>query len=144
MPINRKSLNMMGSSGTEMNKYSTEVKGDNYYGYSDGLHTIQVVYDQFVGRLRIQATLQLEPESTDWFDLVSGVSIYGSITDQTAAWNSDGYIQFNANDPGNGAQAYTFQGNFTHLRVYMDREHVGDGSTYDSSYGTIVRVILSA
>ena len=40
MPINRKSLNMMGSSGTEMNKYSTEVKGDNYYGYSDGLHTI--------------------------------------------------------------------------------------------------------
>ena len=137
MPINRRSINMLSASGTDMNKYSTEVKGDSYYGYSDGLHSLQVIYDQFVGRLRIQATLTITPETTDWFDIVP-------TTTAGTEFNALGYVQFNSNDPANLAECYTFTGNFTHIRVYMDREHVGDGSTYDSSYGQIRQVILSA
>ena len=137
MPINRRSINMLSASGTDMNKYSTEVKGDSYYGYSDGLHSLQVIYEQFVGRLRIQATLAITPESTDWFDIVP-------TTTAGTEFNSGGYVQFNSNDPANLAECYTFTGNFTHIRVYMDREHVGDGLTYDSSYGQIRQVILSA
>ena len=137
MPINRRSINMLSASGTDMNKYSTEVKGDSYYGYSDGLHSLQVIYEQFVGRLRIQATLAITPESTDWFDIVP-------TTTAGTEFNATGYVQFNSNDPANLAECYTFTGNFTHIRVYMDREHVGDGSTYDSSYGQIRQVILSA
>ena len=57
MPINRRSVTIMSASGTEMNKYSETVKGDSYYGFTDGLHTIQVTYNQYVGRLRIQGTL---------------------------------------------------------------------------------------
>jgi len=137
MPINRRSINMLSASGTDMNKYSTEVKGDSYYGYSDGLHSLQVIYDQFVGRLRIQATLAITPETTDWFDIVP-------TTTAGTKFNGLGFVQFNSNDPANLAECYTFTGNFTHIRVYMDREHVGDGSTYDSSYGQIRQVILSA
>jgi hypothetical protein len=137
MPINRRSINMMESTGTTMNKYSTEVKGDAYYGYSDGYHTVQVIYNQFVGRLRIQASLSLTPTDSDWFDLVP------SSTTGTE-FNALGYVQFNSNDPANRSEAYTFQGNFTFVRVYMDREHVGDGSTYDASYGQISKVVLSA
>ena len=137
MPINRRSINMLSASGTDMNKYSTEVKGDSYYGYSDGLHSLQVIYDQFVGRLRIQATLAITPEETDWFDIVP-------TTTAGTEFNALGFVQFNSNDPANLAECYTFTGNFTHIRVYMDREHVGDGSTYDSSYGQIRQVILSA
>ena len=127
---------MLESTGTTMNQYSTEVKGDSFYGYSDGFHTIQVIYNQFVGRLRIQATLDLTPEATDWFDIIP--------TSTGTEFNANGYVQFNSNAPGSTSEAYTFQGNFTHIRVYMDREHVGDGSTYDPSYGQINRVILSA
>ena len=137
MSINRRSINMLSASGTDMNKYSTEVKGDSYYGYSDGLHSLQVIYDQFVGRLRIQATLAITPEETDWFDIVP-------TTTAGTEFNALGFVQFNSNDPANLAECYTFTGNFTHIRVYMDREHVGDGSTYDSSYGQIRQVILSA
>ena len=144
MPINRRSINMLSATSTDMNKYSTEVKGDSFYGYSDGYHTFQVTYQQFVGRFRIQATLSLEPGDNDWFDIVADTSTYGSVTDQAVAYNPLGYIQFNANDPAQGSQAYTVQGNFTYVRVYMDREHIGDGETYDSSYGQIPRVILSA
>jgi len=137
MPINRRSINMMSTTSTTMNQYSTEIKGDNFYGYSDGLHTIQVVYDQFVGRLHIQATLSLEPSATDWFDIIP-------TTTAGTEFNPLGYVQFNSNNPADLSEAYTFTGNFTYVRVYMDREHVGDGSTYDSSYGQISRVVLSA
>jgi hypothetical protein len=137
MSINRRSITIMSASGTEMNKYSETVKGDSYYGYTDGFHTFQVTYNQFVGRLRIQATLLLDPQDGDWFDL------YPTQT-SGRAWNTTGFVQFNANDPGNGSEAYSFQGNFTFLRAYMDREHVADGETHDPSYGSIARVILSS
>jgi len=144
MPINRRSMIMFDASGTDMNKYGTEIKGDAYYGYSDGYHTLQVTYAEFVGRFRIQCTLSLEPTSTDWFDLVPDTTIYGSLTDQAVAYNPDGYIQFNCNDPSNLADCYTFTVNYTFVRCYMDRKHVVYISTYDSSYGQIRQVILSA
>ena len=61
MPINRRSIILLSATGTDMNKYSDEVKGDSYYGYTDGYHTVQVTYEQFVGRMRVQASLMLEP-----------------------------------------------------------------------------------
>ena len=136
MPINRRSVTIMSASSTDMNKYSETVKGDSYYGYTDGFHTVQITYNQYVGRLRIQGTLSLNPTSSDWFDIIT--------TTSGAAWNPGGYIQFNANNPADLSEAYSFQGNFTFIRVYMDREHVGDGATYDPSYGQVSRVILSS
>jgi len=137
MSINRRSVTILSATGTEMNKYSIEVKGDSYYGYTDGFHTIQVTYNQYVGRLRLQATLSLEPGVDDWFDIVPSDTLGTS-------FNEGGFVQFNANDPAQGSEAYSFSGNFTFIRVYMDREHVGDGATYDPSYGQISRVILSS
>lgn len=137
MPSKRRSITVMSASGTEMNKFSEAIKGDSYYGYTDGLHTFQVVYNQFVGRLRIQATLSLDPAEADWFDILP--------SDSTGRrFNSEGYIQWNANAPRSGSEAYTVQGNFTYLRIYLDRNHVGDGATYDTSYGQISQVILSS
>jgi len=137
MSINRRSVTIMSATGTDMSKYSTVVKGDSYYGYTDGFHTIQVTYNQFVGRLRLQATLVLDPEDADWFDIIPEASA-------GRTWNASGYVQFNANDPANASEAYNFTGNFTFIRVYMDRSYVGDGTTYDDSYGQISRVILSS
>ena len=137
MSINRRSLTLMSATGTTMNQYSTVAKGDSFYGYTDGFHTFQVTYNQYVGRLRIQATLAIDPTDSDWFDLVPD-------TTSGANWNPAGYVQFNANDPAEGSEAYSFQGNFTYVRAYADREHIGDGATYDSSYGQISRVILSS
>lgn len=142
MPVNRRSVTIMSASGTDMNKYSEQAKGDSYYGYTDGLHTIQVTYNSFVGRFRIQATLSLEPTEADWFDLV--IDPLSGLYPGSNPWNEDGYIQYNANAPASKSEAYTFKGNFAYIRTYMDREHVGDGTTYDPSYGSITRVILSS
>ena len=132
----------MGASGSEMNKYSEVAKGDSYYGYTDGLHTIQVTYSNYVGRFRIQATLSLEPTDDDWFDLV--IDPLNGLYPGSNPWNPAGYIQYNANAPGTKSEAYTFKGNFTFIRTYTDREHIADGVTYDSSYGQVSRVILSS
>jgi hypothetical protein len=142
MPINRRSVTLMSATGTEMNKISDIVKGDSYYGYTDGIHTIQVIYNQFVGRFRIQATLSLDPAENDWFDIVvdPNTGLYAGST----PWNENGYVQFNSMAPADNSQAYTFQGNYAYVRTKMDREHIGDGVTYDESYGQISRVILSS
>jgi hypothetical protein len=138
MAVNRRSVNILGSTGTTMNQSSNNVKGDSFYGYSDGWHTIQVVYNQYIGRLHVEATLSTDPAETDWF------GIKPSVTNGTEFSAGLSFVQFNSNDPGKGAEAYTFRGNFTYLRVRMDRAHVGDGTTYDTSYGSISKVILSA
>lgn len=137
MSVNRHSVTLMTASGTEMSKYSDDVKGDSYYGYTDGLHTLQVTYNQFVGRLRIQGTLSLSPTDNEWFDILPE-------TTAGTKFNPDGFVQFNADEPGNVSEAYTFKGNFAFIRAYMDRTHMGDGITYDPSYGQISRIIMSS
>lgn len=138
MPVNRRSINVLGSTGTNMSETSNNVKGDSFYGYSDGWHTFQVIYNQYVGRFHVEATLATEPGDNDWFE------IKPEVTNGTEFSAGESYVQFNSNNPGDGAEAYTFRGNFTYLRVRMNRSHVGDGTTYDTSYGTISKVILSA
>ena len=143
MPIHRRNATILESTGSNMNMTGMNVKADSYYGYVDGHHTIQLVYNNYIGRLKIQASLSLNPAETDWFD-IQETTVYGSVTDQTTGYNPAGYIQFNANDPANGSQAYSVTGNFAYIRVNMDRAHVGDGTTYDPSYGQITQAILSA
>ena len=143
MPIHRRNATILESTGSNMNMTGMNVKADSYYGYVDGHHTIQLVYNNYIGRLKIQASLSLNPAETDWFD-IQDTTVYGSVTDQTTGYNPAGYIQFNANDPANGSQAYSVTGNFAYIRVQMDRSHIGDGTTYDPSYGQITQAILSA
>lgn len=137
MPVNRRSVTLLSATGTNMNVISDPVKGDSYYGYTDGLHTVQITYNNYIGRIRIQATLMLDPAEADWFDIVP---------DNTTGtrFNSNGYVQFNADAPADLSEAYTFQGNYAWIRVYADRRHVADGVTYDESYGQISRAILSS
>lgn len=137
MAVNRRSVALMSHTNDTMNLISTAVKGDSYYGFTDGFHTIMVTYNQFVGRFHLQATLSLEPSEDDWFDVIPEET-------NGRRFNDKGYVQFNSNDPGLGSEAYSFRGNFTYVRVFMDRRHVADGVTYDPFYGAIDRVILSS
>jgi len=44
-----------------------QVKGDGFYGRSDGIHTVQYSLTEFVGSVIIEATLASEPVTNDWF-----------------------------------------------------------------------------
>jgi hypothetical protein len=49
---------------------SERAKGTGYYGSVKGLHTIQYsTANNFIGNIKMQATLVKEPAETDWFDI---------------------------------------------------------------------------
>lgn len=137
MSINRKSILLQASTGSTMNLTTEAVEGDSYYGYTDGIHTLAISYNEFVGRIFIQGTLSLEPTEDDWFTIQvqGGLPVVAGGYKQFPVSGTDGY---------SGVEAYTVEGNFTFLRVKMDRSYLGDGETYNSSYGSINYVRLSA
>ena len=56
---------------------SDRVKGDGYFGGSDGFHTVTYNTNQyFIGTATMQATLASEPVETDWFDVTNTSQVY--------------------------------------------------------------------
>lgn len=121
----RYSVEILGNTGSEMNKTGEKVKADSYYGYTDGIHTVSVNYTAFRGTLKLQGTLTLNPTEADWFTIREITKPVSGTTGVTLS------------------EAYTFTGNYVYLRVIMDRSAIGDGTTYDAGYGAIGRVLLN-
>lgn len=90
-------------------------KGDGYYGRSDGLHTVQIDLEGFIGRIEIQATLEIDPEDTDWFTVELGtgqqsVDTTGLISDYNLT-----YLEYIQNQTSN--KTYNFRGNYVWVRT---------------------------
>jgi hypothetical protein len=81
--------------------YSQPVKGDGYYGASDGLHTVMYTMDiNFIGTVTMQASLATSPVDNDWF----------YIKDVTSSYNTMSNLNFTQVD------YYNFTGNFVWVR----------------------------
>lgn len=137
MTIERKSILVQSSTGSEMHVTTDKVEGDGYYGYSDGIHTFAVSYNAFKGRLYVQGSLSLEPTETDWFNL----QVPGGRTPEQGGYKN---FPVTGTEGFTGVEAYTIEGNFTYLRVVIDRSALGDGTTYSTDYGSINYIRLSA
>lgn len=89
-------------------QYSQKVIGAGYYKNGAGLHTVIFEFDNFVGAVKIQATLASAPDNTDWFDV-----IYDSSDTVLTALDSTPLI--------NNA-ACTFTGKFVYIRAAFQLE----------------------
>jgi len=85
--------------GNSSTFYSDKQKGDGYYGYTDGLHTVAYYLSNFVGEITMQATLSKSPSDNDWFDVDNTTNSYDGSTAQTLQ------------------EAYNFTGNFVWVRA---------------------------
>ena len=92
---------------------SDPAQGDGYYNSGDGLHTIQFLFDNFKGSIFIQATLALNPEESDWFD-VRGFEDLSSF-DSTAHIDSK-YVNFYGNFVWIRAKGNLVQGTIREIR----------------------------
>lgn len=54
--------------------YSEKRKGAGYNKNNNGLHTAVFQFDNFVGTVKIQGTLELYPNDSDWVD-INGTTI---------------------------------------------------------------------
>jgi hypothetical protein len=95
---------------------SAPVKGDGYYGSSDGLHTVTYTLDTtFVGTVTMQASLATAPQESDWFNVAGTTSEYTVFSN----------LQFTQVD------YYNFTGNFVWVR---GRVQIASGSVQIISY----------
>ena len=65
----RRSIEILANTGSDMSKTGTKAKSDSYYGYTDGIHSVSIKYSQFVGTVKLQASLSLDPADADWGDI---------------------------------------------------------------------------
>ena len=80
---------------------SDRVKGDGYYGSSDGLHTVAYTCaPTFVGTITMQASLATAPSDTDWFTVPNTDVSYTVFNDRSTST----------------VDYYNFQGNYVWLR----------------------------
>ena len=102
-----------GSSTLIGNKF----KGDGFYGMSDGLHTFEISLTGFIGKIKIQATLALDPNEQDWFDTDIG---NGSQTmDTTGLIQSASKTTIEYTGAETSINAYNVTGNLVCVRAYI-------------------------
>lgn len=109
----------------EMSYTGDRARGDGFYGYSDGLHTVSFHVSNFTGRIWLQATLLENPTEDDWFNL--------------ALTTSTEYLQLNASSTTQGA---TFTGNFVYVRAVVDRTYLVDQNYDPAVHGVVDKVVL--
>jgi hypothetical protein len=119
------SSNIVLTNKNELTYTSDAVKGDGYYGFADGLHTMSFHVSNFTGRIHLEATIVEQPTENDWFPIDLD--------------NLAPYLQYTAETTTKGS---TFEGNFVYLRVKVDRAYLGAGSYDKALHGVIDKVVV--
>jgi len=89
---------------------STKVKGDGYFGNSDGFHTVAYNATQyFIGTITMQATLASEPAENDWFTVHDSTTTYTSMNLRTTST----------------VDLHNFTGNFVWVRGHVQIDEGG-------------------
>jgi len=122
MATNMSTVTMMIGNG-QNDQLSDAVRGDGYYGYRDGNHTMAVQFNNFIGKIQIEATLELQPNEADWFPI----------------WLTGTHPWQEISTPKTGMEAFSFQGNFVLLRFRKERSYLNT----QSPVGDITKVMLS-
>src|SRR5690606_26590424 len=88
---------------------------DGWYSMSDGNHTVSIHPQNIQGRVWIQATLALEPQEEDWFDIwLTPVTPFLEFPINPS--NPTG-----ANGGDSQTVAFKFRANVLWIRAIMDR-----------------------
>jgi len=91
-------------------------KGDGYYGRSDGLHTVQIDVNSFLGNIEMQGTLAVNPTEDDWFTVRLGsgqtIDTTGKIVSATTT-----KLEYTANETS--SKTYNFTGNYVWIRTQI-------------------------
>lgn len=89
-------------------QYSDKNRGAGYYKNNNGLHTVIFEFDNFKGSVKIQATLEVYPTDSDWFDV-----IYNDSADPLESLDSSPIIE---------SSVRNFTGKFVFIRAAYQLE----------------------
>jgi len=99
-------------------------KGDGYYGWGDGVHTVEIELTVFVGNIALEATLATDPTEDDWFRVpLTADSYYIDTSGALVKLTAPSAIEYTA--PTTSAKIYNFTGNFVWIRAVVDNWTAG-------------------
>lgn len=105
------------NTGTTALIYTSEkIKGDGYFGNSDGLHTVFWSVAGFIGTIEVQGTLASEPAESDWATIILAAPANKYIVDATGAVTIAGVDSTRYTLETTTSKSYNFTGNFVWLR----------------------------
>jgi hypothetical protein len=133
------SVILLPSSTGLLNVEGSPIPADGFYGNTDGLHTIAIYVQNFTGRVYLQATLESNPTSEDWF---------------TIPLADTGYIEYpiiplnptGQNGGDTGVKSFTFKINALYLRIKIDRNYlpvIPQNPMEIAALGIVRKVLLS-
>ncbi len=126
----KKSIQVLATTGTQFNIISEKVRGDAFYGFTDGFHTIAFYLSDFVGKIYVEGTLATNPNDNDWFR----INLNGNFIE----------LDYTVESRGNNVQAFTFEGNFVYIRAGINRSHLlNPDNNNNLEYGQIIQVLLN-
>ena len=99
-------LSVTSHDGSTATATGNKFKGDGYYGRADGLHTVAYYLNGFIGTIKMQGSLAIDPQTSDWFD-IDGTTL------------GDGSTVLSENTFKN------FTGNFMWVRVVVENFSAG-------------------
>lgn len=123
----RKSILMLSSTNTDWNKIGEPIRANAYYGYTNGVITVQNVFKNFVGGFGIQGTLAINPKPEDWFWIKLNPN--GDVNTPFITYPLDPYAPTGSNGGDTGSMAFTFIGNFVYLRAVITRDYIQPAPT---------------
>ena len=93
---------------------SRQIPGAGVYTHSTGLHTVSMAMTSYTGSVKIQASIQSLPQSTDWFDVEdatdTGIAGLPSLSVPIE------FVDFT------GTESYSFLGNYRWIRFVIDQK----------------------
>jgi hypothetical protein len=102
---------------------SDPVRGDGYYGRADGFHTIQTNLSDFVGIIKVQGTLDVDPTESDWFTVQLGTG--NRSVDTTGLIREENITQVQYIEEKTGTNSYNFTGNYVKIRIKIENWTAG-------------------
>jgi len=95
---------------------SNRIKGDGYFGSSDGLHTVFWSVAGFIGTIEIQGTLASAPAEEGWATITLTAPGNRYVVDSTGAVSVAGVDTTRYTIETTANKSYNFTGNFVWLR----------------------------
>ncbi len=142
----RKSVLMMTNTRPNHSLVGDAIRADSYFGHTDGIHTVQVVVNNFTGSFGIQGTLATEPVEADWFNINLNANQNVSSASPLISFPINPLeLQGGGPDGDTTTLAFTFVGNFVWLRAILDRSTIPEPPALGAvaQLGVIDRVLLS-
>jgi hypothetical protein len=96
---------------------SERIKGDGYFGNSDGLHTVFWSVAGFIGTIEMQGTLASEPTESDWSTIVLTQPGNKFYIDTTGLVTTAGIDSTRYTIETDTSKSYNFTGNFVWIRA---------------------------